>query len=239
VGETPSGSAGGGWREAAHRGESAVALLSGGLDSGVALALWIAAGGRGALALTADYGQRAAAPEMAAARALAAALGVPWQSLDLRWLAGPAARAGSALVAAGPCPPRATAASPGDAETARAVWVPARNVVLCAAGAAFAEAGGAAWVLAGFNAEEARTFPDNSPSFVDAFSAALRHGCRAKVRLGSPTLALDKAGIVAAAAGLGLRAEQFWSCYDGGSRPCGRCESCARSARAWAGHSPR
>ncbi len=224
------------WREAARTGDAAVVLLSGGLDSGVALAMWQMAGGRVALALTADYGQRAAVREQAASRALAAHLSVPWQNVDLRFLAEPARRAGSALVVADQQLPQTVVEAPGDAATARAVWVPARNVVLCAAAAAFAEAMDAGFVLAGFNAEEAQTFPDNSPAFVTAFSAVLAHGCLRRVQVISPTLDLDKRGIVGVAGRIGLRPEHFWSCYDGGQKPCGRCESCVRSARAWGEH---
>jgi 7-cyano-7-deazaguanine synthase len=185
------------------------------------------------LAHTADYGQRAAAREQAAARALAQHFAVPWQALDLRWLAVPARRAGSALIAGARALPEPDPNVVGDAASARAVWVPARNVVLCAAAAAHTEAQGGGFVLAGFNAEEARTFADNSAAFVASFSAMLAHGCQARVRLVSPTLDLDKHAIVAAALRARLRRAQFWSCYAGDATPCGRCESCLRSARAW------
>lgn len=221
------------WRQAARDGAAAVTLLSGGLDSGVALAEWLHGGGRCELALTADYGQRAALPEMAAARRLAARLQVPWRSLDLRWLAEPGRQAGSALLDRSVALPDATPAAPGDAASAGTVWVPARNIVLCAAAAAFAEAAAARWVLTGFNAEEAVTFADNSSAFVAAFNVLLVQGCRHPVMLAAPTLELDKVGIVAAARRHGLGAGDFWSCYESGVRPCDRCESCARAARAW------
>lgn len=222
-----------GWESAARAGDTAVALLSGGLDSGVALASWLDRGGRCALALTADYGQRAAAAELRASERLASRLRVPWRSIDLSWLAEPGRQAGSALLDRARALPHGTLASPGDAASAAAVWVPARNVVLCAAAASFAEAERAECVLTGFNAEEAATFADNSAAFVAAFDAVLALGCRRPVRLASPTIALDKPAIVAAARRLGLGSADFWSCYEGGERPCGRCESCVRGARAW------
>jgi 7-cyano-7-deazaguanine synthase len=211
----------------------AVALLSGGLDSGTALALWRAGGGEVALALTADYGQRAAPAELAAAQRLAARLDVPWRAVHLPWLRDAAELAGSALIAGGRPLPRGTPAQPGDAASARAVWVPARNVVLVAAAAAFADALGAECVLDGFNREEAATFPDNSPVFVDALTRALAFGTRAGVVVESPTLDLDKRAIATAARAHGLRPADFWSCYEDGPVPCGRCESCARSRRAF------
>jgi len=218
--------------EARHR---AVVLLSGGLDSAVALGLWLEAGHSVAVCLTADYGQRSAAPEARAARALAARLGVPWQRLPLPFLAAAAQAAGSALVDRGVDVPQGTADCPGTETTARAVWVPARNVVLVAAAAAAAEASGAGVVLLGLNREEAETFPDNSQGFLDACSLVLGMGTRTGVRAESPTVGLDKRELGREARRLGLDPAELWSCYGAGPDRCGACESCLRSRRAFGG----
>jgi 7-cyano-7-deazaguanine synthase len=212
--------------------DDAVLLLSGGLDSGVALALWQERGARVRLALTADYGQRAAAIECEYAAALARRFGVPWQRLPLDWLGGLARRSGSALAGVGPLP-QGTLAAPGDAASAARVWIPARNVLLLACAAAFAETLGAGVVLAGFNREEAATFADNSAGFAAAMTEALAFGTRNRVRVESPTLDLDKAAIAGAAKRLGLGQDDFWSCYEAGPERCGVCESCLRSRRAF------
>jgi 7-cyano-7-deazaguanine synthase len=211
----------------------AIALLSGGLDSGVALALWRDAGNTALLAVFCDYGQRAAGPEQRAAAALASRLRVPFACVALPWLGELCVAAGSALVDRRRDLPVGTMANPGDQQSAAAVWVPARNAVLVSIGAAHAETLGADTVIAGFNREEAATFPDNSPEFVAAAGSFLGYGTRAGVRLASPTLAMDKLAIGAAARRLGFTADDFWSCYAGGPSPCGHCESCARSLRAW------
>jgi 7-cyano-7-deazaguanine synthase len=211
-----------------------VALLSGGLDSGVAAALWRAEGGELALCITADYGQRAARREAAAAEALARRFGAAWRAFELPWLGDAAAAAGSAVVPNGRPLPTARGEELGDAATAAAVWVPARNLVLVAAAAAFAEALGCACVLAGFNREEAATFSDNSAEFVAAADAVLALGCRSRVHVVSPTLHLDKRAVAGKALALGFTSDDFWSCYGPGPLPCGSCESCARSRRAFA-----
>jgi 7-cyano-7-deazaguanine synthase len=215
----------------------AIALLSGGLDSVVATALWQETGGEIARCLTFDYGQRAAAREREVAARFCRARGLPWQAVDLPWLRDLARRAGSALMpgAAGPARPlpEGTAERPGDAASAAAVWVPARNSVFVAVAATFAEVDGAGAVIAGFNREEAATFPDNSAAFVAAGTAFLQLGTRTGVRVESPTLHLDKRAIGAAARRLGIGPGDVWSCYRGDAEPCGRCESCRRSARAW------
>lgn len=209
--------------------QSAVVLLSGGLDSGVATAMFVRDGGRVLASLCFDYGQRAAARERAAAAALARRFGGEFHAIALPWLGALAQRSGSALVDAARALPTGTVERPGDAASAAKVWVPARNAVFVAVAGAYAEALGAGCVLAGFNREEAATFPDNSPAFLAAATEMLRHGTRTGVAVASPTLHLDKAAIRAEARRLGFSPGDFWSCYEGGTAPCGRCESCLRS----------
>lgn len=206
-----------------------IALLSGGLDSGVAAAMFLAAGHQLRAALFCDYGQRAAARERQAAMALARRWGVDCIEVPLPWLGGLAQRSGSRLLPGTGSLPAGTAAEPGDQASAAAVWVPARNAVFVAVAAAHAETLRADCVVAGFNREEAATFPDNSAAFLAAGTTFLRHGTRNHVAVVSPTLELDKADIVARARAFGFTAADFWSCYEGGPERCGRCESCLRS----------
>lgn len=196
--------------------------------------MWLDGGSSVLLCVTADYGQRSAAMERRAAQRLARRFDLSWRGVELPWLGAAAAEAGSALVHGGPAVPTRSAEAPGDEQSAASVWVPARNVVLVAVAAAFAEAMGADAVLAGFNREEAATFPDNSAEFVEAMSGALAWGTRRRVAVTSPTQDLTKVGIAAEARRCGLTRDDFWSCYGAGPEPCGQCESCVRSAAAWA-----
>ncbi len=208
----------------------AVVLLSGGLDSGVAAAEFLREREHSlAACLWFDYGQRAAVRESEAAAALARRWSTPFHRIELAWLAFLARRVNSRLVPGTGDLPKGTAAAPGDAASAGLVWIPGRNAVFVAIAAAWAEALGAESVVAGFNREEAATFRDNSPEFVAAAAQFLALGTRNAVRVVSPTLGWDKAEIVAAARRLGFAADDFWSCYEGGERPCGACESCLRS----------
>ncbi len=209
-----------------------VALLSGGLDSTVALA----AARREhevVLALTFDYGQRAAAREIAAASAIASRFKIPARALDARWLG---ALTPSALVNAAGALPRPDARDLDDpakaAATAKAVWIPNRNGFFINAAAAFAEAAGAGGVVVGFNREEAATFPDNTVAFMDAATRALAFSTANGVRVVSPTAPLDKREIVRLGRELGAPLDLCWPCYEGGPILCGVCESCRRFQRA-------
>ncbi len=210
----------------------AVVLLSGGLDSLVAAAL-TRTGATLVLALTCDYGQRAAQRETEAAQRQAAWLQCPHQVVALPWLG---ALGGSALTEtdrALPEPEPADLDAPEPAaHSARAVWVPNRNGVLVNVAAAFAERLGADWVVCGFNAEEAATFPDNSRAFMQAADALWSHSTLSGLSLHAPTADLDKAEIVRRGRALGVPLESVWSCYLGEEKQCGRCESCRRLQRA-------
>ncbi|MHC4845257.1 MAG: 7-cyano-7-deazaguanine synthase [Planctomycetota bacterium] len=212
---------------------AALALLSGGLDSTVATALYAADGGEVALGLFVDYGQRAADPERMAARAVGQALGFDVLCTDQPLLGEITA---TALVDRSrdlPEPdPGLLDDSAAAAASADAVWVPNRNGLLVNLAAAVAEARGLDTVVVGFNAEEAATFPDNSPRFLANLNAALADSTRGAVTVACPTLELTKAELLARGRAVGAPVDLAWSCYGGGPEPCGRCESCRRRRRA-------
>jgi 7-cyano-7-deazaguanine synthase len=200
---------------------NAVVLLSGGLDSALNLAL--ACRYRGpVLGLTVDYGQRAGRAEVRAARKLCRRFGAGHRVVKLPWL-----RELAPAAVVDPAAPLPTKAADVDS-----VWVPNRNGLFVAVGASFAEGRGAAAVIAGFNAEEAAQFPDNSAAFVAASNRALRYSTAGRVKLLSYTAAMDKTAIVKRALRVGLPWEDLFPCYGGGPIPCGRCSSCKRTARA-------
>ncbi len=208
-----------------------VVLLSGGLDSVVAASL-AAREMTLAAALTADYGQRAAACEIRAARRVAAALGVPHAVVPLDWVGRLSA---DALTSRDRELPRLTAEqldTTAAEASAAAVWVPNRNGLLVNVAAVYAEALDCQAIVCGFNAEEAVTFPDNSPAYVDMANAALALSTRNQVQVISPTLHLSKAEIVRRGREVGAPLDLVWSCYESGPAPCGRCESCLRLQRA-------
>ena len=208
-----------------------IILLSAGLDSAVNLQRAQQAT-EIVLVLTFDYGQLAAARETAAARAMCERLRVRQRVVRLPWLKRISGSALTASECAVPEPRREDLDSAAAEETARAVWVPNRNGVFANIAAAFADALDCALIVAGFNAEEAVTFPDNSPEFVRAINRALRLSTLRHPRLICYTQDLDKAAIVRWGREIGAPLDLVWSCYRGGEEHCWRCESCLRLARA-------
>lgn len=208
-----------------------IVLLSGGLDSTVCLAFALREI-EVALCLTADYGQMAAAREIASARALAAHYGLQHAVVDLPFLKG---LSEASLFGKSPLPELKDSDldHPERREhAARSVWIPNRNGVLVNVAASYAEALGCERIITGFNREEAVGFPDNSPGFVDAVNDCFRYSTANRVRLVSYTLHLDKTEIVQLGRRLEVPWDLMWSCYRGGSQPCGVCESCLRLRRA-------
>ena len=210
----------------------ALALLSGGLDSTVAAAHAARHGGL-QVALTLDYGQRASMREIEASASIAASLGTEHKVVSLPFLK---AISGSALTDdRGEIP----APSPGGLddpeaapERAKSVWVPNRNGLFIHVAACFAQGLGLDAIVVGFNREEASTFPDNRPEFLDACTRALSFTLDAPVRVESPTKNLDKTGIVRLGLELDAPLHLIWSCYGAGPGHCFECESCLRLKRA-------
>jgi len=201
-----------------------VAILSGGLDSTVSLAVAVRKMDV-VLALTFDYRQRAARREREASARIARRFRLPHRVVEIPWL-GSLTR--TALVNRKAALPRHEMSE----RSAKAVWVPNRNGVFIEIAAAHAESLGAACLVTGFNREEAATFPDNSPAYVRAVNRALSYSTATGVRVVSFTGTLDKSAIVRLGRKLGAPLDFIWPCYEGGRTWCRTCESCLRSLRA-------
>lgn len=216
--------------------DKAIALVSGGLDSSVALSM-ARDTHEVTCALTFNYGQRAAEREIDTAAALCARLGIQHRIIELPWLAE---ITDTALVSTQEEVPFAEENRLDEiaaaAERARRVWVPNRNGVMVNIAACFADAKGYGIIVVGFNAEEGASFIDNTPECASALTKALAYSTLNAPRVVSPIGSMTKKEIAMEAHKRELLS--FWSCYYGGSRMCGRCESCVRTIRAFrdAGH---
>lgn len=208
-----------------------IVLLSSGLDSTVAFKEAFDRCDE-VLCVTFDYGQRARKKEIEFAKAICEQFMVGHIIIELPWYGN----FRGALTCGGEMP-KISSSDLDNADitqrTAQQVWVPARNVVLLSIGAALAENFRFDKIVTGFDAEEAATFPDNTPEFVESFSKMLTTGTLTHPEVYTPLIAMSKIEIVKRGIEIGAPLEWSWSCYLGGERPCGECESCLRRARAF------
>ncbi len=210
--------------------ETYISLLSGGLDSVVNLFL-AKKSGLVLRALTFDYGQRAAFPEIKAAKYFASKLEIPHEVISIPWLA---TLTKTALVNKGVEIPQIKDLDDLEEgkDTAQKVWVPNRNGVFLNIAASYAESLGAHYIVPGFNKEEAATFPDNSQSFIDISNKAFTLSTLTGVKVKCFTTSLNKVEMAREAVKLGIDLKKLWSCYENGEDPCLKCESCQRTTRA-------
>lgn len=207
----------------------AVVLLSGGLDS--ATTLYVAKSrGYQNFCLIFDYGQRHRREIKNAVR-VARKAGSRYQivKIALPW-------GGSALLDRDARLPRQRKVS---AREIPATYVPARNIIFLSFAASYAEAVGARAIFIGANAIDYSGYPDCRPNFYQAVQKTLDRGlksgvqgCRIKVM--TPLIRKTKAQIIRLGMRLKVPYELTWSCYAGGRRPCGTCDSCVLRAKGFA-----
>ncbi len=203
----------------------AIVLLSGGLDSATALAI-AKEKGFDIVALTFDYGQKHKR-ELESARKIAKHfnakehLVVPLDlgklmrsSLTQKSMSIPLDRTGEEMSTSIP-----------------STYVPARNIIFLSIAASVAESRGAGSVFIAVNSVDFSGYPDCTPKFISAFQKALDIGTKAGrtgkgVRIETPLIKMTKAQIVREAIRLKVPLELTWSCYRGGKKACGKCDSC-------------
>ena len=115
-------------------------------------------------------------------------------------------------------------------------WVPCRNLILLAHASAYAEVIGAEALFVGFNAEEARSYPDNDVEFVKRYNAVLEKAVASFSRVPSvkaPLVHLLKPGIIKKGMEVKAPLHLTYSCYLGGEKHCGVCASCLHRRRGF------
>jgi len=110
-------------------------------------------------------------------------------------------------------------------------YVPARNTVLLSIALAYAEAINADAIFIGATAQDYSGYPDCRPEYIEAFQKmadlATKRGVEGKsIRIEAPLLYFTKAEIIKRGLELHVPLEKTWSCYQGGRKACGKCDSC-------------
>jgi len=204
-----------------------VVVFSGGLDS-TTLLFHLRDAGHTVLGLFVDYGQRHRDRELAAATRIAADLGVPLRTLDLRNLVG---FLGSNSLTDPTLEVPAGAYAP---ETMAMTVVPNRNMVLIAVALSWAASSGCEAIAFGAHAGAYTPYPDCRPNFAEAMHAAAQLCSEPPLSVLAPFVTWTKADIVTRGAALGVPWDRTWSCYKGEAVHCGRCGTCLDRRTAFA-----
>lgn len=204
----------------------AVVVLSGGMDSAVALAQAVQEYGRDNVStLTFNYGSKHNAKENLCAALLSNFYGVPNKlvTLPLNGLLK------SDLLLSGGDIPEGHYADPSMKRTV----VPFRNGIMLAVAAGYAESEGASVLILGNHAGDHAIYPDCREEFTAPMSAAIRAGTYTGVTVRRPFEKNTKTAIANLGCVLGVPFELTWSCYKGEAKHCGKCGTCYERREAF------
>lgn len=207
----------------------AVVLLSGGIDSSTTL-YYAKHKGYDCHCLIFDYGQRHRR-EIESAKVVAKVCGADWQvvKFNLPWK-------GSALLDKKiSVPKRSLREIKSEIPT---TYVPARNTIFLSFATSYAEAQGAKAIFIGTNAIDFSGYPDCRPEYYKIVRKLIRYGTKVGVKkdgikIFTPLIKMTKAKIIKLGMKLKVPYEYTWSCYNGGKRPCLKCDSCILRAKGF------
>ena len=210
--------------------EKAICLFSGGLDSSTVL-YWALREGYDVVALSIYYGQTHE-KEIECSKHILAPLNIKQHTVrfNLAW-------GGSALTDKNIDIPKDRNDSVMASEIP-ATYVPARNTIFLSMATSLAEVENAGTILIGANAIDYSGYPDCRPDYLNAFEKVAELGTKRGIegnpfKIAAPLLKLSKKEIVELAVALGVPLKKTWSCYVGGDRPCGKCDSCQLRAKGF------
>ncbi|MCM8764780.1 MAG: 7-cyano-7-deazaguanine synthase QueC [Candidatus Omnitrophica bacterium] len=195
-----------------------VVLISGGIDSFVAAAVEKSQGRR-LYAMTVNYGQ-VHRKEIDCARKIGQFLSVcqhRFLDIDLSWL-----------------PSSLTDIRYGENRRFSEIppsYVPARNIIFLSLATAYAESLDADAIVIGVHSVDYSGYPDCRQKFIEAFQMVIDTGIKKSVEGGNiilrtPLLLMKKSEIIKLGKDLGVDFSLTWSCYKGGEKACGVCDSC-------------
>ena len=206
-------------------------MLSGGLDSAVGL-YFAASKGLDCHCLIFDYGQRHKR-EIESAKKVAKLRKFPYQVLkiDFPWK-------GSSLLDKRIPVPVAGKGMLGKQGAIPSTYVPSRNIIFLSFALSYAEAIGAGDIFIGAHSQDYSGYPDCRPEFYRSFARVSATGTKSGVegraiKIRIPLIRKNKAQIIRMGEKLGVPFGSTWSCYNGGKKPCGACESCRFRAKGF------
>ena len=213
---------------------TSLVMLSGGLDSTVTSCFAREEVENGELhAISFQYGQRHAVRELEQASIIAKELKVKSHQFVRIPFNENFFNGATSLVVGDkgefdvPTPPRE-----GTGSGIPSSWVPQRNMLFLTYAFGYADTIDADMVYAGFNAVDYSGYPDCRPEFVTAAKSALNLARKRfvedghQIKIVCPIIALSKSDIIRQGLRLEAPLAKTYSCYYGGEKACGVCDSC-------------
>lgn len=211
--------------------KKAIVLLSGGLDSTTALYLAKNQGFDELYAITFLYGQKHD-KELKSAQAVAKAVGIKEHkivNLLLNQWHGCSLTDPDMEV------------KDGDAERTDIpdTYVPARNMVFLSVAASWADALDITDIFIGVSEVDYSGYVDCREEFIKAMEQAVNLGTvlgaekKQHITIHAPFMHMTKAEEIKLGEQLGVDFGLTWTCYRGGDKPCGTCDSCLLRAKAF------
>ncbi|MGP6239661.1 7-cyano-7-deazaguanine synthase QueC [Cuniculiplasma sp. SKW4] len=195
----------------------AIVLMSGGLDSTTVLAYAISEG-YDVIGISFDYGQRHRI-ELESSKKIAEHYGIERRvfKIDLTQIGG-SSLTSNINVEEGKI----------GREEVPNTYVPARNIVFLSIAGAYADIDDIDTIMIGVNAVDYSGYPDCRPEFISSMERSLRLGLsrRQNLKILAPLQRMSKAEIIKMGMNLKAPYELTHSCYEGGSKACGKCDSC-------------
>lgn len=204
------------------KNESALCILSGGLDSAVCLGIAISEFKKVSVVFF-NYGQKTYKREKWCVEQLINHYDIQdYKFIDIRWLKSFGV---SALF-------DTTTKLTKDNEHAE--YVPFRNSILLSIASAFAESKKIDVVYIGSTGGD-HICPDNSPNFIAAFQKLLAEGTMLKkdIAICAPLLNGDKRMGITIGIKLSVPFELSWSCHNNNDEACGTCSNCRARLEAF------
>lgn len=201
--------------------EKCVVVLSGGPDS-TTVAYWAKDQGYDVNAFSCKYGQ-IASKEVEHANIIAKQLDIPLKIIDLSCLKE------IYLGITSICDENITMTS----NFSQPIIVPFRNAIFLSIAVAFAASIGAIKIFYGAQGSDEPFYPDCRKEFYKSFEKTARLGTEEMITIESPLSGGPKSDVIKIGSNLGVPFELTWSCYFGGKKHCGKCESCINRKKAF------
>jgi 7-cyano-7-deazaguanine synthase len=114
-------------------------------------------------------------------------------------------------------------------------YVPFRNGIFLSIATAWAEVIGAKKIFIGVNEVDFSGYPDCRKIFIEKFNQAINVGTKpeTQIEIETPIINLTKKEIVELGIKLKTPFHLTWSCYRGGEKACGKCDSCKLRLKAF------